>query len=190
MMWVEIFVEGVADRTFVECLLRCCIGIENVTVTNLNGKDKLALSKNKFKANRLNGIKNLVIFDADEDYKSALERIRETETKEGITIDGLFLLPNNGSKGALEDLLIEIINKDHSDFFDCFNLYEKCLSADNKYFVPILKTKIFAYLDSLNKNRKVNIANENQRDYSDKYFWNLEVPELKPLIDFLKEHLS
>ncbi len=191
-MSITVFVEGKADKRFLEDLIKINIdeNFDHNKIKSLDGKDKLHLAVNSFLSNTKQGNRNIVVFDADSDYLTSLDGLKNKAAELGIKIDGLFLLPNNKDSGALEELLINLINPEHNDFLDCFNNYETCLKGNHKFVSPAIKTKVYAYVDSLNKKRKLKIANEDQRDYSDKYFWNLGAPELYPLINFLKEHLS
>ena len=190
-MSVTVFVEGNADKRFVEDLIKFKIdeSFDVNKIKSLDGKDKLHLAVNSFLSNTMQGNRNIIVFDADSDYVTSLENINNKAVELGIKIDGVFLLPNNKDSGALEELLIYLINPEHNDFIGCFNNYEACLKGNDKFVSPAIKTKVYAYVDSLNKRRKLKIAQENFRDYNEKYFWNLDSIELEPVITFLKKHL-
>lgn len=190
-MSVTVFVEGNADKRFLEDLIKFKIdeSFDVNKIKSLDGKDKLHLAVNSFLSNTMQGNRNIIVFDADSDYVTSLENINNKAVELGIKIDGVFLLPNNKDSGALEELLIYLINPEHNDFIGCFNNYEACLKGNDKFVSPAIKTKVYAYVDSLNKRRKLKIAQENFRDYNEKYFWNLDSIELEPVITFLKKHL-
>lgn len=191
-MRIKIFVEGKADHRFIEDLISNKIKKANDTIIiiiPIDGKDKLSLVANQFRENTIKGGVNIIIFDADNNVTSTHEYIMQQVHELDLTIAEVFLFPNNLDPGDLEVLLLEIRNPDHNDFFECFNLYENCLKGKEKFFSPALKTKIFAYVDTLNPKRTLKIAQEEHRDYSDSYYWNLDSPQLVPLIDFLTKYL-
>ncbi len=185
-MSVTVFVEGNADKRFLEDLIKFKIdeSFDVNKIKSLDGKDKLHLAVNSFLSNTMQGNRNIIVFDADSDYVTSLENINNKAVELGIKIDGVFLLPNNKDSGALEELLLYLINPEHNDFIGCFNNYEACLKGNDKFVSPAIKTKVYAYVDSLNKRRKLKIAQENFRDYNEKYFWNLDSIELEPVITF------
>ena len=64
---------------------------------------------NPLKENTAYGVKNLVIFDADDDCEARRQELLAIKEQFGVEFE-LFLLPNNKDAGALEDLLENIIN--------------------------------------------------------------------------------
>ena len=140
---------------------------------------------------------NLVIFDADNDIEA---RRKELEAiKEQYQVDfRLFLLPNNKDKGALEDMLEQIINPVNQPIFKCWENYEKELVKQEipgrtppPLTTPAKKTKIYGYLEALlldSKSQKEMIK-EVKRNYRNPLHWNLDAEYLEPLKEFLVKYL-
>lgn len=144
----------------------------------------------------LGGI-NLVIFDADEDAETRRAELLAIKEEFGVEFE-LFLLPNDKDAGALEDLLENIINPNNQPVMDCWQTYEEKLGevriptkTPPTLTIPAKKTKIYAYLETLlgkSKSQKKLIKDAN-RNYENIQHWNLEAEYLKPLRDFLEQHL-
>ena len=192
----QIFVEGIADVKFLQDYLKH-LGIEDVLVSEMGGKDKIVETKINFEFNYRNksGIKNLLIIDADSDYKKRRQELDEIDFLEEYEVAS-FLFPNDKDSGDLEILLEQIINPKNTAIFDCWNGYETCLSekedaltATGKYTTPARKTKIYAYLEALldtSKNQKEKIKEPN-RDYLNKDHWDLNADYLNPLKEFIQQ---
>jgi hypothetical protein len=107
----------------------------------------------------------------------------------------LFLLPSNKDKGALEDLLENIINPQNRPIMDCWENYEKELvqldipgRTPPPLTTPAKKTKIYGYLEALlfdSKSQKEQIKEVN-RNYENTQHWNLDAEYLEPLKKFLQ----
>ena len=205
---VKIFVEGIADEEFIRQFLiyELKFNPSKDSIISLQGKDRLKvkdLSKLKqvtqsFVINTEKGGINLLIFDANGNFQNRKNEIDEWKKQLGIEFI-TFLLPNNSNNGALENLLEKLIPANNSDanrypqnhqrFIDCFSAYQVCLDADPRYKVPILKTKIYAYLDTLDK-ADIGIAKEGTRNYFLPGHWDFKSDYLIPLKDFLINHCS
>lgn len=197
MKRVQIFVEGIADAKFLKDFVANTYKIDleigkvgsesaNPDILIVGGKDKIYMVSNLFKENEINGIANIVIFDAD-NFAEENPKFIQYQTK--YAIDDYFLLPNNQGDGDLETLLVQIINPEHQSIFDCWAGYEDCLRSHKgkNYTTPARKTKIYAYLEALlgeSKNQKKKIK-EAEREYSNKSHWNLNAPALNNLKTFL-----
>src|SRR5690242_3572634 len=102
---VQIFVEGIADKKFLEDYLKY-LEISNCLVSvigdknNSGGKDKIVLSIPIFQENYIKGIKNVIIFDADEISKT-IEDFANYDFIKSYEID-VFLFPNDKIDGDLE----------------------------------------------------------------------------------------
>lgn len=141
---------------------------------------------------------NLVIFDADTDYEKRKEELLDIKKQYGVEFE-LFLFPNNKDSGALEDLLERIINPCNQPIFKCWSNYENELVKQDipgrtppPLTIPAKKTKIYAYLEALlfeSKSQKKLIKERNRR-YEDTRHWDLDAGYLKPLKEFLFQHLS
>ena len=143
-----------------------------------------------------NGGINIVIFDADADVEQRRSEIMQYKEQYELDFE-LFLLPNNQSAGALEDLLENIINPNNQPIFDCWNDYEKELKQvtipgrDKPLTTPAKKSKIYCYLETLHgtsKSQKKMIKDAN-RDYNKIEHWNLDAEYIKSLKEFLEKNL-
>ena len=202
-----IFVEGEADKCFIEQLIETLPDICNqysikVTVTkgwtNLVCPEKTMIYVNQMNITSANDGVNLVIFDADENFKEREQEILKWKEDNNLDFE-LFLLPNNSSTGELEDLLESIINPENKAVMDCWENYEKSLKGitiswrkGEPLTTPAKKTKIYAYLEALlgkSKSQK-ELIKESKRNYLDERHWVLNAKALKPLVDFLKNNLT
>jgi len=193
---VKIFVEGVADKEFlfqyIDSILNKVISEENII--SLQGKDRLKLKvlsklekiSNLFLENTKAGGVNLLIFDANGNKEQRILELNNLRQKLGIDFIQ-FLLPNDADAGALENLLLKIVPS-NSSFLTCFNDYENCIAKNNNYKSPVLKTKIYAYLDTLDIADK-GLAKEGNRNYLLSQQWDLGNDYLNPLRDFLLKYL-
>lgn len=200
----SIFVEGVADKRFVEQLIKFVFDADvppgSVIVTqgyaSLTKSSKIQTYSNLMKRTSDEGGVNLVIFDADNDIES--RRMQLLDWKKANNVDfELFLLPDNTRNGELEDLLVQIINPANQPVMRCWDDYESSLKQvilpwkSGGLTLPAKKTRIYAYLEALlgsSRSEKDKIKEIN-RDYINKDFWNLDADALSALIHFLKMHL-
>ena len=189
-MTVSIFVEGIADKKFIEDLFKSINplnSIEEIIVTKGYTNLKNFEPKISF-TNDLEG-KNYIIFDADQNKSDKIFEINRIENLLKCSIK-YFFLPNNEDPGDLEDLLKQIINPTHQIIIDCFDHYQTCLNSnDYDYTLPNKKALIFAYCEAiLEKNSKQ--IKEKNRDYFNKKLWDIESEALNPLKEFLKKILK
>ena len=106
--------------------------------------------------------------------------------------------PNNSDDGDVEVLMETLVCKDlYKDWWDCFEDYEKCVQGatdsekKQKYNLPNRKAKLHTFISSQQLSNK-------QRDkigrgfwlFDDPNYWDFTREELKPLLDFFKEHLQ
>jgi hypothetical protein len=199
-MKVEIFVEGVADKKFIEdYITHINAGVlpSNIKVTDMGGISKLEVTKPEIITNDKLGVRNILILDADEDYTKRKQEIEAFILAIGIQID-YFLFPNSSTGGDLESLLQEIINNNNKSIFDCWDSYEECLSSkenfyseNKKFTTPAKKTKIYAYLEAMlgSSKREKEKIKEKERDYLEKNHWDLDHSFLVPLKSFLSKLL-
>ena len=197
-----IVVEGVADETFIHQYLYHLFGKEvpKDYILKTNGKDNLSSTSaiNRMRSMTDQGGINLVIFDADNDFEEKQARILEWKQEKGLDFE-LFLLPNNKDKGELEDLLENIINPNNRSIMDCWENYEKELSAleipgrtPPPLTTPAKKTKIYGYLEALlgTSNSEKEKIKERNREYHNTLHWNLTGEYLIPLKEFLEINLK
>ena len=153
------------------------------------------------KANTSESIVNLVIFDADTTTSGGGFSNRKTEiegwkTKYELDFE-LFLFPDNGTDGALEDLLERIINPRNEPVFECWKRFEDCLPTKdtctkNPLTIPAKKSKIYAYMEVLHgdSNKEKEKIKDHNRDFKNTLHWDLKVAALKPLREFLHGYLD
>ena len=202
----RIFVEGVADKRFIEQLIQHLFGIPVMGdcviptegYTNLIAKSKTTVYVNQMRRTTDDGGVNLVVFDADDDCEKRRNEIMDWKHEHKLDFE-LFLFPDNHSSGEFEDLLESIINPENQPVMDCWEKYEESLKNVNipwregvPLTIPAKKTKIYAYLEVLlgsSKSEKKKIK-ESNRDYCNINHWNLNATALTDLIVFFKEHLQ
>ena len=188
MRTVTIFVEGKADKRFIEDYLTKCFGVENASkyVVSLDGKDNFWSEKElvkivpHFEKNTDRGGANFLIFDADDDFDSRKAEILQQKEKLGIEFD-LFLFPNNSDSGALEELLYQIVNPKHEVILECFEKFQDCLKdSKNDYSLPDIKAQMNSYTSALLPKKQRRFANETKRRYLNPDHWNLNAEYLQP----------
>lgn len=137
------------------------------------------------KQNTEDGKTNILILDADVNIESRRKEVLEDFQKYNTPIK-LFLFPNDAHNGALENILCEIATK--KDILACFDKYEECIKGHE---TPIIKSKVFAYLDALLPSKNKNNNNHDliqgkNRNYQNTDHWNLHHEFLNPLKEFLR----
>lgn len=203
-----IFVEGEADKHFIRQLIEFIWGDnaqimhDSIVLTkgysNLMSPTKQETYLNIMHRTSDDGGINLVIFDADNSCSSRRKEIMEWGKKNNVQFK-LFLLPDNSSPGALEDLLERIIYPENAPVMNCWDAYEESLRniqlpwrKGMPLTTPAKKTKIYAYLETLlgpSNSQKEKIKEKN-RDYQNPHHWDLHAATLASLITFLKTHLD
>lgn len=202
MKLVKIFVEGPADKKFLEDYISYILPdfkITEGTIEIVGGWERIYSGpiQNSIKRNTDEDGINLVIFDADTDFEERKSRLETWRDNNGLSFE-LFLLPNNQDVGTLEHLLENIILPQNQPIFDCWDRYEACLHSkgiagrDIPLTLPAKKTKIYGYLEALlgNSKREKDKIKERKRDYKNVEHWNLDVEYLNPLKEFLLTCLS
>jgi len=199
----KIYVEGIADRKFIADFVSFHYNIslikgslienkQNENLIETGGKDNIGKIITELQRNTFQKIKNVLIFDADNDYNKRKRELQDFKKKNKVDFD-FFLFPDNKVVGDLEDLLINIINLNNQKIFDCWDSYETCLrSISSKMTLPAKKTKVYAYLEPLlgeTKSQKEKIKEAN-RDYTNAKHWDLNNEYLKPLKDFLDKYFN
>ena len=167
--------------------------IEIVGTGGYTNLDQFAVQMQR---NTDNGIKNLVIFDADFPKEGGFEKrqaeLLNLKEKEKVDFE-LFLFPNNQDDGTFEHLLEHLATEEHKGLLECFEGYESCIRGRNnpKYVSPDQKAKMYAYVSTQKKNSKETTEFKKGNWYFDRAgWWNLEVDYLKPLQDFLSLYLK
>lgn len=204
-MKVNIFVEGIADKKFIEdyvkyLQLKITPNIIQTrgwtTITSLNEKGKNF--RLEMERNTNDGGVNLVIFDSDLDFKTRQAEINEFKLKHNLEFE-LFLFPKNNaySIGALEELLEQIINPENQAILNCWERYEQCLKENSTnratpLTLPAKKSKIYGYLETLvgESRTEKNKIKDKERDFLNTSHWDLESEALAPLKAFLEHNFE
>lgn len=185
---LRLIVEGIADQKFLTDYISYQFGIEleDDHFVRIGGNDDQKLSSKSSVLQLNEEGRNLVIFDADNDFLGNKQRYSNFFSKL-VQSYQIFLFPNNNNGGNLENLLLSIINPKHQDIIDCLESYARCLGDQKKgYKTPPLKTKVFAYLDVQLSPKQEKFAKEEKRNYKNREHWNLDHEALEPLKEFLK----
>lgn len=186
-MGVTIFVEGKADKRFIEDFIIHHFSedtFKKIKFIDVKGKDSIHLVSNEFIKNSDQEGTNLLIFDADSDYSERVKVLQKQKLELKIDFK-LFLFPNNKDNGDLEELLLNLTIEKHKGIFECFKPFNDCLLVKNpNYNVPSLKTQIYSYLDFQRLEPK-----ENDRNYNIDC-WDLNNEYAKPLLNFLKNNFK
>ena len=108
---------------------------------------------------------------------------------------GVFVLPNHKDKGTVEDLLENVINKQHAQIFDCWSEFENCLSKNKSLTIPAKKSKIYSFLECLHgvTNQEKDKCKDPNRDFQNENLWeirNLNNPYIKKLKDFFDLYIK
>ncbi|MCR4620377.1 MAG: hypothetical protein K5633_06795 [Paludibacteraceae bacterium] len=197
----NIFVEGIADVRFFKQYINHVFGVEvaDERLIPLSGWDNLKTETQALRMHSMtaNGGVNVVIVDADLNYKTRKDEIEKWKQENEVEFK-LFLLPNDKDAGALEDMLENIINPNNRPIMKCWENYEKELvkldipgRTPPPLTTPAKKTKIYGYLEALlfdSKSQKEQIKEVN-RNYENTQHWNLDAEYLEPLKEFLQKWL-
>lgn len=197
---VKIFVEGIADAVFLRQYVKHLYGVEleKDAVINVDGWEKIKNDEflTQLRHNSDDAGINLVIFDADADCAKRRNELQEIAQNNGVSFN-LFLFPNDADPGALETLLMRIINPQNQPVAGCWDRYENDLKQQTVPWktpttptIPSIKTRVYAYLEALvgeSKSQK-KLIKEAERKYDNSNHWNLESPELAPLKAFLDKY--
>lgn len=149
------------------------------------------------------GVLNLVVYDADRpgpQQGGIVHRRRQllqVQTANSLSFE-LFLLPTDAEDGQLEDLLPRLIPAEHQQVTDCFSHYENCvkqlrMTDGRPYRVPVSKSRIFAYVEALQLTSDEEQKLESKRSakfFANNDYWNLNADAIKPLSDFLSQHIQ
>lgn len=196
---IRIFVEGSSDKKFIEQYIEHVFGqkiYEEIVVVGgwtviKSEKFKSMPVFNKIVDTTNNGGKNLVIFDADISYEDRAKTVKNFLDNNDLDYE-LFLFPDNQNSGELENLLEKMIPEQNLPILDCWDGYEKCLGEKEgivgiSLSIPPIKSKIYAYLETLSDTSKMvrKKLNPENRDFLNSELWNLDSDVLKPLRDFL-----
>jgi hypothetical protein len=180
----NIFVEGPDDKNFLENYFEYLkIPLSKINFKSVEGWTKLPFVEQFFTANSALQTKNLILFDADNDFATRKADIENTISKLKIITD-LYLFPDNASSGSLDTIQVSISNPIHKPLFTCYDSFCVCLSANPEYKIPDIKDKIFTYIDCLKENPRVG-----KRNFKNTDLWDLSHPVLDQLKTFLLSYV-
>ena len=166
--------------------------IEIVGTGGYTNLDQFAVQMQR---NTDNGIKNLVIFDADFPHTGGFEKrqaeLLNLKEKEKVDFE-LFLFPNNQDDGTFEHLLEHLATEEHKGLLECFEGYESCIRGRNnpKYVSPDQKAKMYAYVSTQTDPKDIKMFKKGDWRFNQTDLWNLNVDYLTPLKDFLSLYLE
>jgi hypothetical protein len=206
---IRIFCEGISDQRFLRDFLKVHYEInisdedlkKNRYIENMGSWNKLPSLDLKIKES-YSDYTSLLFLDADDEkvtdkpgFEATIKFVNELMTAWNWTKYDIFVLPNHQDKGTVEDLLENVINKKHSQIFECWNEFENCLSKDKSLTIPAKKSKIYSYLECLHgvTNQEKDKCKDPNRDFQDESLWdirNLENPYILKLKKFLDKHLK
>lgn len=179
----HVYVEGKGDKRFLECLVRhMCI--DGIDFRPLGGghstlrKMQPQLRRSSDKGNRLG-----LIMDANSDFQKQRDKLKRIIGDLGVSIDKIFLLPDDAHPGCLETLLQEVAVEPHREIYNYFKTYEECLRfRSDDHRLPGEKARVYAYCSALGI-----MTQPRQRDYCDTNYWNPDnATVLEPLKQFLQ----
>ena len=206
---IRIFCEGISDQRFLRNFIFVHYGInvtdedlkKNKFIENMGSWNKLKSLNLKIKESYSDYI-SLIFLDADDDkvsdkrgFDATIKFVTELMATWNWSKYDIFVLPNHQDTGTVEDLLENVINKKHSQIFECWNEFENCLSKDKSLTIPAKKSKIYSYLECLHgvTNQEKDKCKDLNRDFQDGSLWdikNLENPYILKLKTFLDKHLK
>ena len=186
---IRIFCEGISDQRFLRDFLKVHYGIsisnedlkKNEFIENMGSWNKLTSLELKTKE-RYSDYTTLIFLDADDEkvidkpgFEATIKFVTELMTEWNWTKYDIFVLPNHQDTGTVEDLLENIINKEHSQIFECWNEFESCLSKNKSLTIPAKKSKIYSYLECLHgvTNQEKDKCKDPNRDFQDENLWDI-----------------
>lgn len=197
MMDIKIFVEGKHDREFLEQYLEF-LQYPQIEIIPCNGNNIKYKTNNKLlyedtisKMNEFsdNNNKILLIFDADYDFNTTLDRLRK-ESANLLNNENIFLFPDNSKSGELETLLFDIATE--KQICECFLKYKNCIEQYKKEYIKNIHKKSlrYAYFEALGLSLSDNSKEKEQREKAYKIIFDLNSKHLEPLKNFLQYHLG
>ncbi len=206
---IRIFCEGISDQRFLRDFLKIHYDInisdedlkKNRYIENMGSWNKLKFLEQKIKESH-SDYTSLIFLDADDEkvidkpgFEATIQYVTELMATWNWSKFDIFVLPNQQDTGTVEDLLENVINKKHSQIFDCWNEFENCLSKNKSLTIPAKKSKIYSYLECLHgiTNQEKDKCKDPYRDFQDENLWeirNLNNPYIKKLKDFFDLYIK
>ncbi|WP_448790645.1 DUF3226 domain-containing protein [Bacteroides graminisolvens] len=169
---------------------------KEIEIVGTGGYTNLKKFAVQMQRNTDNGIKNLVIFDADFPQTGGgfeKRNLKLLNLKEKGKVDfELFLFPNNQDDGTFEHLLEHLATEEHKGLLECFEGYESCIRGRNnpKYVSPDQKAKMYAYVSTQTDPNDIKMFKKGDWRFNQADLWNLNVDYLTPLKNFLSLYLE
>lgn len=204
LVFIEAKNNNTSEYNFIKTVLTNFFADKNIEFVCMNGVDNLFNQTivNRIRQAQDENNKVLVLVDADWPSKgwgyAKRHNCVENKMAELQIRFPFFIYPNNSDDGDVEVLMETLVCKDlYKDWWDCFEDYEKCVQGatdsekKQKYNLPNRKAKLHTFISSQQLSNK-------QRDkigrgfwlFDDPNYWDFTREELKPLLDFFKEHLQ
>jgi hypothetical protein len=187
---ISIIVEGEEDIRFLQDFIQFHFGrkVERDSFIDIGGKtEKLFQAKTSIQSSTSRANTNILIFDADDrDYDSTLKKIRAEGNELSLTINSIFLLPNNESKGNLETLLRGCIIPKNKELLECIRGYELCkksIGLANSREIDE-KEELYIYHGSFDG---VGKAIASKRSYLIDNIWDLDSSDATNLKEYLRQ---
>jgi len=185
------------EERFIRHLLNLIGKSNNVEIFCVDGYTNLEKYTTQLERYSTNGDKNIVVFDADYPNTNGgfIQRttyLNSLKTNPNIKFE-LFLYPDNHSDGVFEDLLEQITTQQHACLLRCFTGYQRCIDRNNtagQYKLPIQKTKMYAYIDAMNKSQTQE-ADFKRGDwfFNNPNYWDFNNSALTSLKSFLMTYI-
>ena len=192
-MNLSIIVEGLNDVRFLQDFIQYHFNkkLGRDVFIDVGGKtEKLFKSQEAIQASTDQAKSNILIFDADDkDFESTSAKLNAKCEELNLSIEKVFLFPNDQAKGNLEALLMECVPPSHKTLFGCINDYQSCKSNTNISGLrkTDLKEAIRIYHGSFEYTGK---AIATHRNYLQPHVWNLNSPSTTKLKEFLNPYFQ
>lgn len=190
---VTLIVEGAEDSRFLQDFVQFHFStkLSDKAFIKVEGNaSKLHRSRSAIELSTKKGNLNILIFDADALGKdSTLTEIRNQAEELRLTLNDIFLLPNNQDSGNLESLLRDCIPQKNRAIINCIDAYATCvgeIGIENLRKID-LKSKMYIYPGTFQSSES---SRGSTRSYLNPEVWDLYSFELNPLKDFLAKYLA
>lgn len=148
-----------------------------------------------FRANEEEGIRTIVIIDADTvDNQGSFcvrqEQVEKIKSGQNLTFE-CFLMPNHAREadGYLETALREILVEENQGLLDCLDANDTCLRHAQEKMEREINLYPLKGAEKFKINYLRNLLKDGN-DYKDLTIWDLNHEYLNPLKEFLEEHLG
>lgn len=188
-----LLVEGSHEKDFFTKLLET-MEIDDIQTEPVGGKYSFKPNINNLpKYPNFDIVKSIgIVRDADTDFKGTFESVRDALREGGFPVPdkpmiptgdnpsvAVFIMPDNGNKGALEELCIESIRED--PVLECVEQYFDCLKLiQDKEHLHLSKAQVQVYL-AKEPDGDIHMGIASQRD-----IWQWNSPVFNEIKEFIK----